>query len=120
MTGKLMRTLTPQLRKIAITERTSHSSLIREPDVDFRILVDKLKHVGITMKFEENSKLKYVNNVQTTIPQTNNTQDSVNHLTEKTIQILNIYEKNTKFKDKSSFTKWRHSCRRYGQIIAEC
>ena len=93
MTGKLMRTLTPQLRKIAITERTSHSSLIREPNVDFRILVDKLKHVGITMKFEENSKLKYVNNVQTTIPQTNNTQDSVNHLTEKTIQILNIYEK---------------------------
>ena len=42
MTEILMMTLTPQLRKIAIKKRASHPSSIREPDLDFRKLVDKL------------------------------------------------------------------------------
>ena len=32
----LMMTSTPQLRKIAIIKKASHSSSIREPDIDFR------------------------------------------------------------------------------------
>ena len=43
MTEILMMTLTPQLRKIAIKKGASHPSLIREPDLDFRKLVDKLE-----------------------------------------------------------------------------
>ena len=59
----LMMTLTPQLRKIAIKKRASHPSSIREPDLDFRKLVDKLEQAEITMKLEEteNLKLQYVN-----------------------------------------------------------
>ena len=64
----LMMTLTPQLGKIAIKKRASHLSSIREPDLDFRKLVDKLEQAEITMKLEEteNLKLQYVNNIQTT------------------------------------------------------
>ena len=60
----LMMTLTPQLRKIAIKKRTSHPSSIREPDIDFRKLVDKLEQAEITMKLEEteNSKIIIYNN----------------------------------------------------------
>ena len=36
MTEILMMTLTPQLRKIAIKNRASHPSSIREPDLDFK------------------------------------------------------------------------------------
>ena len=36
----LMMTLTPQLRKVAIKKRASHPSSIREPDLDFRKLVE--------------------------------------------------------------------------------
>ena len=43
MTEILMMTLTPQLRKVAIKKRASHHSSIREPDLDFRKLVDKLE-----------------------------------------------------------------------------
>ena len=56
MTEILMMTLTPQLRKIAIKKRASHPSSIREPDLDFRKLVDKLKQAEITMKLEETEK----------------------------------------------------------------
>ena len=48
-----MMTLTPQLRKKAIQKRASHPSSNREPDLDFRKLVDKLEPAEITMKFEE-------------------------------------------------------------------
>ena len=53
-----MMTLTPQLRKIAIKKRASHPSSIREPDLDFRKLVDKLEQAEITMKLEETENLK--------------------------------------------------------------
>ena len=53
MTEILMMTLTPQMRKIAIKKRALHPSSIREPDLDFRKLVDKLEQVEITMKLEE-------------------------------------------------------------------
>ena len=43
MTENLMMTLTPQLRKIAIKKRASHPSSIREPNLDFQKLVDKLE-----------------------------------------------------------------------------
>ena len=43
MTEILMMTLTPQLRKIAIKKRASHPFSIREPDLDFIKLVDKLE-----------------------------------------------------------------------------
>ena len=66
MTEILMMTLTPQLRKIAIKKRASHPSSIREPDLDFRKLVDKLEQAETTMKLEEteNLKLQYVNRIE--------------------------------------------------------
>ena len=62
-----MMTLTPQLKKIAIKKRASHPSSIREPDLDFRKLVDKLEQAEVTMKLEEteNLKLQYVNRIET-------------------------------------------------------
>ena len=62
MTEFLMITLTHHLRKIAIKKRASYPSSIREPNLDFRKLVDKLEHAEITMKLEEteNLKLQYV------------------------------------------------------------
>ena len=42
MTEILMMNLTPQLRKIAIKKRASHPSSIREPNLEFRKIVDKL------------------------------------------------------------------------------
>ena len=65
----LTMTLTPQLRKIAIKKRASLPSSIREPDLDFRKLVDKLEQAEITMNLEETEslKLQYVNNFQITL-----------------------------------------------------
>ena len=103
-----MMTLTPQLRKIAIRRRASHPSSIREPDIDFRKLVDKLEQAKITIKLieTENLNLNYVNNIQTTTSQINNLHDSNTELAEKITQILNIYGKKTIFKGKPSFKKW--------------
>ena len=90
-----MMTLTPQLRKIAIRRRASHPSSIREPDIDFRKLVEKLEQAKITIKLieTENLNLNYVNNIQTTTSQINNLHDSNTELAEKITQILNIYGK---------------------------
>ena len=103
MTEMLMMTLTPQLRKIAMKKRASHPSSIREPDLYFRKLLDKLEQAEITMKLEEteNLKLQYVNNLQTTTSQINNINDSDTDLSEKITKILNIYEKNPNFKGKN-------------------
>ena len=122
MTEILMMTLTPQLRKIAIKKRASHPSSIREPDLDFRKLVDKLEQAEITMKLEEteNLKLQYVNKIETTSTSINNIQESETDLVEKITEILNIYEKNPNFKGKPSFKKWCNYCRRYGHSISEC
>ena len=57
---KLM-TLTPQLQKIAIKKRASYPSSIREPDLGFRKLVNKLEQAEITMKLEETENLKLHN-----------------------------------------------------------
>ena len=94
MTEILMMTLTPQLRKIAIKKRASHPSSIREPDLDFRKLVDKLEQVEITMKLEEteNLKLQYINRIETNTTNNNNIQESDTDLVEKITEILNIYE----------------------------
>ena len=54
----LMMTLTPQLRKIVIKKRASHPSSVREPDIDFRKLVEKLEQAETTKKFEETENLK--------------------------------------------------------------
>ena len=85
MTEILMMTLTPQLRKIAIKKKASHPSSIREPDLDFRKLVDKLEQAEITTKFEEteNLKLQYVNRIETNTTQINIIHDSDVDLTEK-------------------------------------
>ena len=122
MTEVLMMTLTPQLRKIAITKRASHPSSIREPDLDFRKLVDKLEQAEITMKLEEteNLKLQYVNRIQTNTTLIKNVQESDTDLIEKINEILNIYERNPNFKGKPSFKKWCNYCRRYGHSISEC
>ena len=122
MTEILMMTLTLQLRKIAIKKRASHPSSVREPDLDFRKLVDKLEQAEITMKLEEteNLKLQYVNRIETNTTHINNIQDSDVDLTEKITEILNIYEKNPNFKVKPSFKKWCNYCQRYGHSIAEC
>ena len=92
MTENLIMTLTPQLRKIAITKRALHPSSIREPDLDFRKLVDKLEQAEMTMKLEEteNLKLKYVNRIETNTTQINNIHDSDVDLTEKITEILNM------------------------------
>ena len=117
-----MMTLTPQLRKIAIKKRASHPSSIREPDLDFRKLVDKLEQAEITMKLKEtkNLKLQYVNRIETNTTHINNIQGSDTDLIEKITEILNIYEKNPNFKGKPSFKKWCNYCRRYGHSISEC
>ena len=122
MTEILMMNLTPQLRKIAIKKRASHPSSIREPDLDFRKLVDKLEQAEITMKLEEteNLKLQYVNRIETNTTHINNIQESDTDLIEKITEILNIYEKHPNFKGKSSFKKWCNYCRRYGHSISEC
>ena len=122
MTEILMMTLTPQLRKIEIKKRASHPSSIREPDLDFRKLVDKLEQAEITMKLEEteNLKLQYVNRIETASTNINNIQESDTDLVEKITEILNIYEKHPNFKGKPSFKKWCNYCRRYGHSISEC
>ena len=123
MTEILVMTLTPQLRKIAIKKRASHPSSIREPDLDFRKLVDKLEQAEITMKLEEteNLKLQYVNRIEKkNTTHINNIQKSDTVLVEKITEILNIYEKHPNFKSKPSFKKWCNYCRRYGHSISEC
>ena len=122
MTEILMMTLTPQLRKIAIKKRASHPSSIREPDLDFRKLVDKLDQAEITMKLEEteNLKLQYVNRIETNTTHINNIQESDTDLVEKITEILNIHEKHPNFKGKPSFKKWCNYYRRYGHSISEC
>ena len=122
MTEILMMTLTPQLRKIAIKKKASHPSSIREPDLDFRKLVDKLEQAEITMKLEEteNLKLQYVNHIETKTTHINNIQEADIDLSEKITDILNIYEKNPNWKGKPSFKKWCNCCRRYGHSISEC
>ena len=123
MTEILMMTLTPQLRKIAIKKRASHPSSIREPDLDFRKLVDKLEQAEITMKLEEteNLKLQYVNRIETNTTHINNIQESDTYLIEKITEILDIYENIQTLKaNKPSFKKWCNYCRRYGHSISEC
>ena len=117
----LMMTLTPQLRKIAIKKRASHPSSIREPDLVFRKLVDKLEQAEITMKLKEteNLKLQYVNRIETNTTHVNNIQESDTDLIEKITEILNIYERHPNFKGKPSFKKWCNYCRRNGHSIAE-
>ena len=122
MTEILIMTPTPQLRKIAIRKRASHPSSIREPDLDFRKLADKLEQAEITMKLEEteNLKLQYINRIKTNTTHINNIQDSDVDLSEKFTEILNIYERNTNFKGKPSFKKGCNCCRQYAHSIAEC
>ena len=122
MTEILMKTLAPQLRKIAIKKKASHPSSIREPDLDFRKLVDKLEQAEITMKLEEteNLKLQYVNRIETKTLHINNIQESDVDLSKKIIEILNIYERNPNYKGKPSFEKWCNFCPRYGHSISEC
>ena len=122
MTEILMMSLTPHLRKIAIKKRASHPSSIREPDLDFRKLVDKLEQAEIRMKLEEteNLKLQYVNHIETKTTHINNIQEADIDLSEKITEILNIYEKNPNWKGKPSFKKWCNYCRRYGHSISEC
>ena len=71
------------------------------------------------LKETENFKLQYVNNIHTPTSQINNIVDSDTELAEKIIQILKNYEKNSNFKGKPSFKKWRNYCRSYGHSIAE-
>ena len=108
MTEILMMTLTPQVRKTAIKKRASHPSSIREPDLEFRKLIDKLEQAEITMKQEETEslKLQYVNRIETNTTHINNIQDSDVDLSEKITEILNLYEKNRNFKGKLTFKKW--------------
>ena len=88
MTEILMMTLTLQLRKIAIKKTASHSSSIRELDLDFRKPVDKLEQAEITMKLEEteNLKLQNVNRIEINTTHVNNIQDSDVNLSEKSLK----------------------------------
>ena len=120
LTEILMMTLTPQLRKIAIKKRASHPSSIREPDLDFRKLLDKLEEITMKLEETENLKLQYVNRIETNTTHINNIQESDTDLVEKITEILNIHEKHPNFKGKPSFKKWCNYCRRYGHSISEC
>ena len=68
------------------------------------------------MKLEEteNLELHYVNYIQTTTTQINNTNNSDTDLSEKVNKTLNICEKTQILKVN------HHYCRRYGHSIAEC
>ena len=57
MTEIVMMILTPQLRNIAIKKRASHPSSIRESDLGFWNLLDKLEQAEITMKLKETENL---------------------------------------------------------------
>ena len=107
LTEILMMVLTPHLGKIAIKKRASHPSSIREPELDWRKLVDKLEQAEVTIKLEEteNHKLKYINEIQTNTTHINNIQDSDVDLSEKITEILKIYEKNPNSKGEPSFKK---------------
>ena len=87
------------MQKVSKKKRASQPSSIREPDSDFRKLVDKLEQAEITIKIEEteNLKLQFVNNIQTTTSQINKYNDSDTDLSEKISEILKIYEKNPNF-----------------------
>ena len=50
MTETLMMTVTSRSRKIAIKHRASNPSPIRELEIDFRELIDKLEQAEITIK----------------------------------------------------------------------
>ena len=50
MTEVLMMTLTPELQKIAVKRRALYPSSAREPDIDFRKLLDTKEQAEITMK----------------------------------------------------------------------
>ena len=78
MTEILMMTLTPQLKKNGNEKGASHPFSIRETDLDFRKVVDKLEQAEIAMKLEvtENLKLQNVNYIQTTTLQVNHIHDS--------------------------------------------
>ena len=78
-------TLTPQLRKIAIKKRASHFYSMREPDIEFRNLVDKIEQAETTRKLEEteNLKLQYASNTQTTISDLSHIPHSDSELAEK-------------------------------------
>ena len=97
--------MTPQLQKIAIKKRASHPSSNRDSDLDFRKLLDKVEQAEITLKLEEteNLNLQYVNNIQPTTSQIINIHDSDTDLSLKIFEVLNMYERNSSFKDKSSF-----------------
>ena len=90
MTEILMMTLTPQLRKIAKKKRASHPSSIREPDLDFRKLVDKLEQAEITMKLEETKNLKLQENLKS------KTTDTVFSNVDKNNKTIRINLKSTK------------------------
>ena len=45
--------LNTSIKENSYKKRASHPSSIREPDLDFRKLVDKLEQAEITMKLEE-------------------------------------------------------------------
>ena len=71
MSEILMMTLLPKLRKIAVKNRASNPSSIRELDIDFRKLVEKLKQAGITIKLELTIKIKITKRKKYTINLTN-------------------------------------------------
>ena len=73
-------------------KRASHPSSIREPDLDFRKLVDKQEQAEITMKLEEteNLKLQYVNRIETNTTNINNIQESDTDLIEKITEINQV------------------------------
>ena len=87
------------MKQICNKNRASHPLSIREPNVDFRKLADKLEQIEITMKLEETKKLKlsHKSNFHTTTSHINYVQDSGNELAEKITQILNNHGKITIF-----------------------
>ena len=100
-----MVTLTPQLRKFAIKRRASYALSIRDPDIEFRKLIDKPEQAEITMKLEKagNLILQNMDNILTTTSKNNFFHDSDNDVAGKITQFLKNYENSPNFKCNSSF-----------------
>ena len=102
--------------------RSLHTSSIREPDKDFRKLVDNIEQAKTAMNIEktESLLLKQVSIIPETNSYRNNIEDRDTQLAEKLTQLINIYKKNAIFKEKPPIKKWCNYCKRYWHSITEC
>ena len=97
ITEILLMTLTPQLRKISVEKSALHPSSLREIDIQFSKLVDKLEQAEVTLNLQETENLKLQNesNVQTTtLHKSTINKTLITNYQKKNIRFLNTFENN--------------------------